>query len=434
MTSLTRRNVLKAGVAVGCAGVGLTVGYDLLKDPLVKLDEDLNRALQDLPAASISAAIIKNNQLYWHKNYGFEDLDSKRKMTEESAWQTIGSISKLVVWTALMQLVERGDLDLHRDVSDYLGFKLRSPYYPQTSITTYHLMTHSSSLSSRKLMSKPYPMADSFCQNQDQTLAQWVEQYLNPSSESFSDVMVFDEYEAGDFANVSQDPLGVVSGYSNLNAVVGAYLVERITDQKFNAYCEDAIFEPCAMKQTSWSKDKPLHWMTHYEAEYSPRAPIMQVYTKAMIDQGYTGEAFSFMPDGRKFLNFSNCDYFSPVYPMGLLGTSMQSLLPFFLAFVNQGRVNDVAILQPESVAKILSIQRRDKSLGTHLGLGWFRKQDAYGNQLWGHDGGGPGVVSSAYVNPAKGSGVLLFINNFHVSYSLREKLLAAMNKIAHSV
>lgn len=433
MASITRRNVLKTGVAVGCAGVGLTVGYDFLKDPLVKLDEDLNRAIQDLPAASISAAIIKNNQLYWHKNYGYEDLDSRRKMTENSAWQTIGSISKLVVWTALMQVIERGLVDLHRDISDYLGFKLRSPHYPQTPITAYHLMTHSSSLSSRKLMSKPYPMADSFCQNQDQTLAQWVAQNLNPSSESFSDVMVFDEYQAGDFSNVSHDPLGVVSGYSNLNAVVGAYIVERVTGQEFNLYCEEAIFEPCSMKQTSWNKEKPLHWITHYEAEYSPRAPIMQLYTKAMIDQGYTGESVSLMPDGRKFLNFTHCDYYSPVYPMGLLGSSMQSLLPLFLAFVNQGKVNDFSLLQPETVAQILTTQRRDKTLDIQLGLGWFKKQDAHGNEQWGHDGGGPGVVSSAYVNPANGSGVLLFINNFHVNYALREKLLKAMNKIAYS-
>lgn len=433
MKPISRRSMLKIGAVFGCTGVGIKLSYNMLKDPLVKLDEDLKNAIQGLPAASISAAIFKNNQVYWSNNYGYQDISSRMVMTENSAWQSIGSISKLVVWTAIMQLVERGKLDLQRDVSDYIGFKLRSPHYPHTKITTYHLLTHSSSLSSRKLMSAPYSMADSFCKNDQEVLETWVLRHLSPSSSEYSAELAFNNYEAGDYSSVSPDPLGVVSGYSNLNAVLAAYIVERLTGKDFESYCDETIFKPCGMIQTSWSKNKSLQWMTHYEPEYSPRAPIMQAYTKAMIDQGYASKGYVSTPKGRDYIDFVNCDYFSSVYPMGLLGTSLQSLLPFFLAYLNGGKVNGYRLLKPETVKEIFTYQRKDKHSGAQLGLGWFRKFDTKGNYTWGHDGGGPGIVSSAYINPRKGAGVVLFINNFHVNYTLRSKLLNTMNKIAFS-
>ncbi|MGF1761247.1 beta-lactamase family protein [Photobacterium sagamiensis] len=433
MKSISRRDLLKVTSVLGCTGVGLHFGYNALKDPLVKLDEALSRAVNDLPAASISAAIIKNNKLYWSKNYGYQDIPSRTLMTTDSAWQTIGSISKLVVWTAIMRLVDQGVLDLQTDISDYLGFNLRSPHYPDSKITIHNLLTHSSSLSSRKLMSAPYPMADSFCRDNYETLEAWVLKTLPPSGSHYSAEAAFDNYKPGDYSKISNDPLGVIAGYSNLNAVVAAYIVERATGLDFKTYCDNEIFSPCGMVQTSWSKEKLPQLITHYEAESSPRSPIMAVYTKAMLDQGYASKEAVLNKEGKKYIDFTDCDYFSSVYPMGLLGTSLQSFLPFLLAHLNEGKVNGYQLLKPETVKEIFSYQRKDTQIGSELGLGWFRNADSKGNVSWGHDGGGPGILSSAHINPEQGTGVVLFINNFHVNYTLRAKLLKTMNEIAIS-
>ncbi len=118
---------------------------------------------------------------------------------------------------------------------------------------------------------------------------------------------------------------------------------------------------------------------------------------------------------------------------MGLLGTSLQSFLPFLLAHLNEGKVNGYQLLKPETVKEIFSYQRKDTQIGSELGLGWFRKADSKGSVSWGHDDGGPGILSSAHINPVQGTGVVLFINNFHVNYTLRSKLLRTMNEIALS-
>lgn len=58
----------------------------------------------------------------------------------------IASISKLVVALGVMRLVDYGTLDLDRDVSDYLGWPLRNPAFPDVPITLRLLLSHRSSL------------------------------------------------------------------------------------------------------------------------------------------------------------------------------------------------------------------------------------------------------------------------------------------------
>jgi len=59
----------------------------------------------------------------------------------------IASISKLIMGLTAMRLVDEGKLDLDRDVSDYLGWKLRSPYHPDAPVTLTHLLSHTAGLS-----------------------------------------------------------------------------------------------------------------------------------------------------------------------------------------------------------------------------------------------------------------------------------------------
>ncbi|PSV40255.1 hypothetical protein C9J38_03875 [Photobacterium sp. GB-210] len=124
MNKISRRRLLK-GVGIGGL-VGVTGAWALTKKqtPEKALEDLLENAITDLPAASISAALIKNGELVWEKSSGYQNLESKKPATFESIWPTLGSVSKLVTWTAVMQLVEKGKIKLDGDVSDYLGFTM----------------------------------------------------------------------------------------------------------------------------------------------------------------------------------------------------------------------------------------------------------------------------------------------------------------------
>jgi CubicO group peptidase (beta-lactamase class C family) len=61
----------------------------------------------------------------------------------------IASISKLIMALTALRLADEGKVDLTRDVADYLGWKLRSPYHPNAPVTLAHLLSHRAGLSDK---------------------------------------------------------------------------------------------------------------------------------------------------------------------------------------------------------------------------------------------------------------------------------------------
>ena len=114
-----------------------------------------------------------------------------------------------------MRLVDRGVLDLDRDVSDYLGYPLRNPAYPERSITLRQLLSHQSSLIDGEDL------------------------YLIPLGttlrERLADPRVWDSAHA---------PGSGWFHYTNLNFPVIASVVERVTDERFDAAMQRLVFRP----------------------------------------------------------------------------------------------------------------------------------------------------------------------------------------------
>ena len=68
--------------------------------------------------------MVKDGQVLLQKGYGYADVEKKMPVDPEQTLFRPGSVSKLFTWTAVMQLVERGKLDLDADVNQYLDFKI----------------------------------------------------------------------------------------------------------------------------------------------------------------------------------------------------------------------------------------------------------------------------------------------------------------------
>ena len=85
--------------------------------------------------------VVKDGSILFAKGYGFSDVEKRIPVTVDATLFRPGSISKLFTWTAVMQLVEQGKLDLDRDVNDYLDFKIPAKF--GKPITLRNLMTHS---------------------------------------------------------------------------------------------------------------------------------------------------------------------------------------------------------------------------------------------------------------------------------------------------
>ena len=91
--------------------------------------------------AGLTVAVVKDGQLFFAKGYGWADVDRQVPVEADKTLFRPGSISKLFTWTAVMQLVEQGKLDLDADVNTYLTqFKIPATY--PAPITLRNALTH----------------------------------------------------------------------------------------------------------------------------------------------------------------------------------------------------------------------------------------------------------------------------------------------------
>ncbi|MBO4780119.1 MAG: beta-lactamase family protein, partial [Selenomonadaceae bacterium] len=121
----------------------------------------------------------------------------------------------------VMRLVEQGKLNLDEDVGKYLGFELRNPNQPQKKITVRMLASHTSSLRDGKIYSIPPNFS--------------VEEFFSPHGQF---------WENGAHFAQSPEKIGEYFTYSNLNYGLLGTIIERVTNQRFDLWQRENLFEP----------------------------------------------------------------------------------------------------------------------------------------------------------------------------------------------
>ena len=103
-------------------------------------------ALFGIPGAAV--AVVKGDRTLYLGGLGKADLASGELVSAQETLFRTGSVSKLVTWTAVMQLVEQGKLDLYADVNRYLDAVQIPAPYPEP-VTLAHLLTHTAGFEDR---------------------------------------------------------------------------------------------------------------------------------------------------------------------------------------------------------------------------------------------------------------------------------------------
>ncbi len=92
----------------------------------------------DIPGAVV--VVVKDGQILSQRGFGFANVAKRQRVDPRATLFRPGSISKLFTWTAVMQQVEQGKLNLDADVNQYLDFKI--PPYQGKPITLRNILTH----------------------------------------------------------------------------------------------------------------------------------------------------------------------------------------------------------------------------------------------------------------------------------------------------
>ena len=372
---------------VGCGSLAASVlvGCDRTVSPQDGLDDFIGAEMARNHIPGLAVGVIKDGALTWSQGYGWADIERRIAMTPDVV-QNIGSVSKPVVTTVVMQCVERGELSLDDDINDYLSFSIRNPSHPDAVITVAQLLSHYSSIADGSSYGHGYRCGASSVSLQD-----WIEGYFLPGGAYYDAAENFHSWAPGEHHE-----------YNNVAFAVLAYLVQVITDTPFDDYCREELFAPLGMTNTSWflaNIDKSRHATPYaYVSEGKINSPNWGGVELGLIN----GEQPPVEFEGP----YADCIYDNPNFADGFLRSSVAELANFQLMLIARGVFDGHQILKEKTVQQMFSGH----------GITWYERELPGGTKVWGHSGGDPGVSTLFDFQPDTGNGVVIFANTHGAS------------------
>ena len=323
---------------------------------------------------------------------GLADRAHGRALTIDSPVR-VASVSKLVVALGVMRLVEQGRLDLDRDVSDYLGWPLRNPAFPDRQITLRLLLSHRSSL--RDGIDYAIPLGVEL-------------------RAALAAPAAFD----------AEHPPGAFFRYANLNFPVIASVMEAATGERFDQLMARLVLQPLGL-------DASFNWATSSPAALARRAILYAPDGSALRDEFPSGAPGCpvLTPEGAPcdlagYRPGSNGALFSP---QGGLRISAGDLATIGRLLLNHGLHEGSRFLSEASIRTLVTpVWTFDGANGETEG-GFYCayglavqslpvprpgcNDDLFGGSraMFGHAGDAYGVRSGLWVDPATGTGIAYF-------------------------
>jgi len=324
------------------------------------MDELIEKQMDEHHIAGAAVSVVKDGKLFFAKGYGFADLENSIPIDSEQTVFRIGSVTKLFTWTAVMQLVEQGKLDLDADINTYLDFRIPDTY-PQP-VTLKHLMTHTPGFEDR-----------------------------------FTDYLVMDENDlvpAGEWLAshipTRVRPPGDTPAYSNYGTSLAGYIVARVSGLPYDQYIQKNILDPLGMAHTTARSPMPPDLREHVTRGYT-----------------YADGAFQKFPD-----------YYGQLamVPGGAIQASATDMARFMIAHLQDGRYSDANIAETR-ILKETTAQQMHTTLYTPdprlLGNahGFFDFSDN-GQRTIGHSGEADPINSLLLLLPDQHLGIFVSYNS----------------------
>lgn len=290
------------------------------------LDGLLPQQLEKGDIAGAVVAVVKDGKVLFEKGYGYSDVEKKTPVSPQDTLFRPGSISKTFTWTAVMQQVEQGKLNLDADANQYLDFKIPPAFGKPTTLRD--IMTHRSGF-----------------------------------EETIKDLFVGEEKELTPISQYLPSHLpkeifapGTIPAYSNYATTVAAYAVQRVSGQDFYDYVDEHFFKPLNMTRATF------------------RQPLPESL-KPFMSNGYN-------------LGSGKPKHFEwvEVAPAGSLSASAESMAHWMIMHLQNGRYGDAQILKPETAIQMHARQEGWPASMNAMCLGFY-EQNLNGHRVISHGG-----------------------------------------------
>ena len=322
---------------------------------------------------------------------GMADRAAERRLTIDDPVR-VASISKLIVAIGVMRLAEQGRLDLDRDVSDYLGWRLRNPAFPDQPITLRLLLSHRSSLKD--------------------DIEYWAIPLGTTLQQTLSSPVAFDPAHAP----------GSHFRYSNLGFPVIASIMEKATGERFDLLMQRLVLGPLGL-------DACFNWSTCTDRAIA-RAVVLYAPDGQVIRDDLHGrrpDCPVLAPSGCDLATYRIGDNGALFSPQGGLRASVRDLAILGRMLLSNGVHQGARILSEASVRTLTTpVWTYDGSNGETDG-GFYCayglavqflpvaregcRDDLFGRgrAMWGHAGDAYGLRAGFWLDPARRTGIAFF-------------------------
>jgi len=326
------------------------------------LDEFIPSEMESAHVPGLVITVVRSDEVLLAKGYGFADLDNQVPMTPQTNIRA-GSVSKSVLATGVIRLVEQGVLDLDSPVSNYISdLELDDEFGPASTIG--QLLTHTSGYHDNVVRSHS-PNVD--------------------SEESLGEVL------HADLPSRSFAP-NTVSSYSDWNFSLLGYAIEGATDKPYEVVMSDLLFDPLGMENTTYVQPLPV-----------------DIFDSLAVGYGwnYSKQRFDTVPH----------DYarMSPGIALVTNGDDMGAYLQMLL---NNGSLHGNQILEDEALEMLLTRQGAAHPFSRGWSYG-FVENTFSGRRVLYKDGNGIGFASRVVLMPDQDLGIFVSTNHRNLGEGL---------------
>ncbi|WP_276979956.1 serine hydrolase domain-containing protein [Flavobacterium filum] len=370
-----------------------------------KIDSLILSKMKDNRIVGLSIGVVKDRELFYTKGYGFTSVDSLHKVTEQTVFHT-SSITKVFTASAIMQLVERGEIKLTDKLTTHLpDFKMKDKRYLQ--ITIEHLLTHSSGL----------PWEHNFNNSPNDSTA--LEQFVSDLKNEKLRFAPGDKFDGSTYSNVAYSILGLIiqrkSGM-NYEKYIQKYILapNKMTNCFFNHKLikQEIKAEPIILSGESKEIER-----FNLSGVIKDLNPVLKYPNYALIKRDTYGRTSEHAPNDGLITSAND------------LSNWMTQLLTIYADSTSQTK----QFISYSTLKNMWKLQRSIPDYKTSMGLGWWRYSDSPFGDYVHHPGREPGFSSVIMIYPEKNIGITILCNGMYADQlvwnELPELILNLMNE-----
>jgi len=218
---------------------------------IAELQQQLEKILKDTHTPGVSVAIVHRDGPEWIAGLGKADVASGRAATADTLFR-IGSVSKAFASLSILMLVDQGKLSLEDPVHKLAPeVWFENPWEATDPVRVVHLLEHTTGWDDMHFR---------------EVAKDW------PGTMGLREALDYDHH-----SRISSWRPGTRFWYCSSGPTVAAYIVEKITCQRFEDFVEQNLFRPIGMKSATYFKPADTAITTLYHDDGKTPYPYWNI-------------------------------------------------------------------------------------------------------------------------------------------------------------